>query len=91
MEVALPSAKTVLDLNYLEVRCMLIEIAGAMDRYDRARQREGTTDDGMERIRRAIDILAERDLPAARDERSGPADRAERLLLHFSDLDGLDV
>lgn len=87
MDVALPSAQSVLDHNFLDVRCMLIEIAAAMDRYDRARIRDGAADDGMERIRAALELLAERTPPTPEDARSGPVSRAERLLLHFSDLD----
>jgi hypothetical protein len=74
------TAERVLDLYFLDARCMLIEIAALLDRYDRAA--EGKTAalpagiDRLDRIYQALTLLAERDTTA---------DRSERLLNLFSD------
>jgi hypothetical protein len=69
----------VLDNYYLDTRCQLIEIASMLDRYDRAAQREGSSDqdDRMDQIYQALTLLAQRE--------SGP-NRGEQLLNLFSDL-----
>ncbi len=69
----------VLDHYYLDTRCMLIEIAAMLDRYDRAAQ-QGTTDgdDRLDQIYQSLTLLAERE---------ATSDRSERLLNLFSDLD----
>ena len=73
------TAEQVLDEYFLENRCMLLEIAATLDRYDAARQREGGPSDvgdpRLDKIFRSLTILADR----------GAADRAERLLKLFSD------
>jgi hypothetical protein len=70
----------VLDHYFLDTRCMLLEIAATLDRYDAAAAREadGPTgaDDRMEQLCQALQLLAARD---------ATADRAERLLNLFSD------
>lgn len=75
------TADKVLDKYYLEVRCMLIEIAATLDRHDRARDEQGATGDRDERLDKvyaALEMLS-------RSE--GTPDRSERLLNMFSDLD----
>ncbi len=75
------TADKVLDLYFLDTRCMLIEIAALLDRYDRAAQAEPDAPapdaDRLDRIYQALTLLAERD--------TAP-DRSERLLNLFSDL-----
>ena len=71
----------VLDNYYLEARCMLIEIAATLDRYQRANGADGAdgaADGRVDLLYRSLALLA---------ERRGDADRAERLLNLFSDLD----
>jgi hypothetical protein len=68
----------VLDKEYLEVRCMLLEIAAALDRYDAAVERSGQSDEGDRRKSQwmaAIDVL---DDPQQKE-------RAARLLELFSE------
>ena len=75
------TAEKVLDLYFLDARCMLIEIAALLDRYDRAVQNESgtmpTSVDRLDRIYQALTLLAERETTA---------NRSERLLNLFSDL-----
>ena len=40
----------VLDLYFLEARCMLIEVAATLDRFDRAVDSDSNGDDGDNRI-----------------------------------------
>jgi hypothetical protein len=70
----------VLDNYYLDTRCMLVEIAATLDRYDRAsKQQAGTgVDDRLDQIYQSLTLLADRE---------ATADRSERLLNLFSDLD----
>ena len=76
------TAEQVLDQYFLENRCMLLEIAAALDRYDAARRRDGEStaaaaeDPRLENIFQSLSILA---------DRGAAADRAERLLGLFSD------
>jgi hypothetical protein len=74
------TAAQVLDRYYLDTRCMLLEIAATLDRFDRAGGRDAAgTADTAERhaaIYRGLDILA---------DRSASPDRAERLLMLLSD------
>lgn len=72
----------VVDQSYLELRSYLLEIAAALDRYDRA------PDDGSQkqdtrwsRIKKGLEILVR--------ERPQP-DRVEELLMLFSDVTGLE-
>ncbi len=69
----------VLDNYYLDARCMLLEIAATLDRYDRAAQ-QGTIgeDDRLDQIYQGLTLLAERETTP---------NRSERLLNLFSDLD----
>lgn len=75
------TAEKVLDLYFLDARCMLIEIAALLDRYDRAAQlAQGALPIGVDRLDRiyqALTLLAERE---------STANRSERLLNLFSDL-----
>jgi hypothetical protein len=69
----------VLDEYFLDTRCMLLEIAATLDRYDASVERDGAggnTDPRLEDVRQALDILAGRE---------ARTDRAERLLRLFSD------
>lgn len=76
------TAAKVLDNYFLDTRCMLIEIAATLDRYDRAVQsaaeKSRTGDDRIDRIYQSLTLLAERETTA---------DRSERILNIFSDLD----
>ncbi|HJN08264.1 MAG: hypothetical protein QGH33_08560 [Pirellulaceae bacterium] len=75
------TADKVLDKYYLEVRCMLIEIAATLDRHDRAleeRAGDGEKDERLEKVYEALLILS---------KPSNTPDRSERLLNMFSDLD----
>jgi hypothetical protein len=70
MEKRMQTPKDVLDTYYLEVRCMLLETAAFMDRYDAAVVREGTpaADEGkLECLRHALKTLAD---PDANDTRT---------------------
>jgi len=70
----------VLDAYFLENRCMLIEIAATLDRYDRAVSRHGTSGGGddvrLDKVYESLRILADAE---------GRPDRAERILNLFSD------
>ena len=70
----------VLDNYFLDTRCMLIEIASTLDRYDRAAEQSGATnaDDRLDQIYQALTLLAERETTS---------NRGERLLNLFSELD----
>jgi hypothetical protein len=74
------TAKQVLDNYYLDTRCMLIEIAALLDRYDRAATKGGDEAvagvDRLDRIYQALTLLAERETTS---------NRSERLLKLFSD------
>ena len=75
------TAKQLLDKEYLETRCALIEIAAAMDRYDRAADGDDDEEDADERLQQiyqALDLLAS---PQAVPNRS------EQLLRLFSEDD----
>ncbi len=75
------TAEKVLDKYYLEVRCMLIEIAATLDRHDRAVEEgagSGEQDERVDKVYEALEMLSKRS--------RGP-DRSERLLNMFSDLD----
>lgn len=67
------TAERVLDEYFLDNRCMLLEIAAMLDRYDAA---GGANDPRLEKIYRSLSILA---------EKNTTPDRAERLLELFSD------
>ncbi len=70
----------VLDSYFLDSRCMLVELAATLDRYDRAVGRGGPGGDAEDpRLAKLYDSLA---VLASRD--TSP-DRAERLLMLFSD------
>jgi hypothetical protein len=53
-------AKTVLDHDFLEARCKILEIAAILDRIDRAPGRPGEhPDPRLAQLRQAIEALAE--------------------------------
>ncbi len=69
------NATQVLDREFLEVRCRIIDIAAAMDRIDRAEPHTGQSEDPrMAQLRQAIALLID-----------GTPNRAERAQLNFSD------
>jgi hypothetical protein len=74
------TAEKVLDHYFLDARCMLIEIAALLDRFDRAAEaRTGEIPAGIDRLDRiyqALTLLAERETTP---------NRSERLLNLFSD------
>ncbi len=76
------TAEKVLEHYFLDTRCMLIEIAAMLDRFDRAAEAEpqsaASQDDQLDRIYQALTLLAERETKA---------NRSERLLNLFSDHD----
>ena len=63
---------TMLDREFLNVRCRLLDLAAALDRIDRAGDSD-KADARRKQIRDALAILA-----------GGEADRAERLQMNFS-------
>ncbi len=70
-------APEVLDTYFLDTRCMILEIAATLDRYERGGgSLAEDADPRLARLREALRILSE---PSTRP------DRAERLLLLFSD------
>lgn len=71
--------KQVLDIYFLDIRHILLEIGAMFDRYDAAIQRTGEKPDDPRRrlLQEAIDLLAD----------TTQKDRAEKLLNLFSDLD----
>lgn len=69
------SASEMLDREFLEVRCRLIEIAASLDRIDRA---DGSP--GLEQVNRLEQLKN-----AARLLTEDRSNRAERLQLLFSD------
>ena len=75
------TAEKVLDKYYLEVRCMLIEIAATLDRHDRALEERaggGEKDKRLDKVYEALTLLS---------QPSKTPDRSERLLNMYSDLD----
>ena len=68
------TAEQVLDNYFLDARCMLLEIAATLDRYDRAGS--GGDDPRLEKLYQALTDLADRKVAP---------ERAERLLTLFSD------
>lgn len=73
------NAPQVLDRYFPQTRAELLEIAAAMDRYDRAARQDPDTPEGderLERFYRALDVLA---------DRHADGDRAERIQMIFSD------
>ena len=69
------NAKSILDREFLEMRCRLIDLAASMDRVERGNDAgAATTDPRMRLLRDAVRVLAE-----------GKPDRALRMQMHFSD------
>jgi hypothetical protein len=66
------SASNMLDIEFLGIRCRLVELAAALDRIDRAND-STAADPRMAQIRRSLETLAG----------TGP-DRAERVQMVFS-------
>ncbi|MCA9117418.1 MAG: hypothetical protein KDA79_20250 [Planctomycetaceae bacterium] len=72
------TAEQVLTKEYLEARCMLVELAAILDRCGRSEGEPVTGDPRWQQLQDALDLLA---------DRSSGDDRAERLLRLFSDVD----
>ena len=75
------TALQVLDREYLEARCSLLELAATLDRIDRASDEEESSDfndSRLDLLNQAIALLS---------EKSHLPNRSERMLLLFSDLD----
>lgn len=70
------TALQVLDHEFLDTRCMLIEIAAMLDRYDRTGQGDAG-DPRIDLIYQALAVLANRD---------ASANRSEQLLNLFTQL-----
>jgi hypothetical protein len=72
------NASELLDREFLDTRCMLVEIAATLDRIDRAARRDGQRlqDARLNQIYQSLALLAE---PSADDNRS------EQLLMLFTD------
>ena len=69
------TAKDVLDRDFLEVRCRLLDIAAALDRIDRAQRPDSVRGDlRLAKLQEAIRVLID-----------GKPDRAERVQMVFSD------
>ena len=75
----------VLDKYFLDARCMLIEVAAILDRYDRAKgspelngHADTVDDPRLEKLYQTLQLLGE---PSNRNNRS------EQVLNLFSDLD----
>lgn len=69
------TAAEILQREYLEIRCRLLDIAASLDRIQRGREHAGTEHDArLQQIRRALLRLAE--------ERP---ERAEEVQMIFSD------
>ena len=72
------NAAEILDREFLETRCMLVEIAATLDRIDRAAKHGGERmqDARLNQIYDSLKLLAR---PSAKDNRS------EQLLMLFGD------
>ncbi len=69
------NAKSILDREFLEMRCRLIELAASLDRVERGSDAgEATTDSRMRLLRGAVGVLA-----------GETQDRTVRMQMHFSD------
>ncbi len=69
------NAKAILDRQFLEMRCKLIDLAAAFDRLDRAPDGGAIAgDDRIARLRRGLAMLTD-----------GEGDRAARIQMLFSD------
>ncbi len=69
------SAKELLDMYFLDVRCALLETAAAFDRIERAEGgKEITADSRFQNLIKALDLI-----------KIGKDNRAEQFLMLFSD------
>ena len=82
------SRQAALDRYYLDVRCALVEVAATLDRIDRGEAEGEAGDPRLDHLRQAVAMLGD---PDAVCDGNGVPNRSERMLLHFSDLDGLTV
>lgn len=75
MNTTKPTATDMLDREFLEIRCRILDIAAALDRIDRA-SGAGTaaSDPRLDRIRESAAVLLD-----------GGADRARRVQMVFSE------
>ena len=83
------SAEQILDLYYLDARCMLVELAAILDRHDRAKIANAESngsghhstesmDPRLAQLQQSMELLAKPNFNA---------NRSEQLLNLFSDLD----
>jgi len=69
------TAADVLNRDFLEMRCRLLDLAAALDRIDRGEDAASARNDPRtERVRKAMQVLLD-----------GHEDRAERVQMVFSD------
>ena len=72
---SLPTANTLLDRLYLEIRCKLLDVGSSLDRIARAEGGDSVqSDPRIAQIKQGIEILT-----------SNGIDRAERIQMLFSD------
>lgn len=70
-----PTAKQLLDREFLEVRCRLLDIAAALDRVERAEGSGAVRSDArLRQVRDALAVLTD-----------GDPERAQRVQMVFSD------
>ena len=87
------TADEILDMYYLDARCMLVELAALLDRYDRALTGGSTANGSVSdaamsspdpRLQQVLQTLEQLSRPC------GTANRSEQVLNLFSDLDSGD-
>lgn len=73
--VATRSARDILEQDFLDIRCLILNLAAALDRIDRAEGADSVSNhEQMKLLQGGLDIL----------QQDGPG-RAEKVQLHFSD------
>ncbi len=73
--VAARTAKEILERDFLAMRCLILDLAAALDRIDRADGSDSVDrHEQMQLLQGGLDIL----------QQEGPG-RAEKVQLHFSD------
>lgn len=73
--VAARTARNILEQDFLEIRCLILNLAAALDRIDRAEGADAIGNhEQMQLLQGGLDLL----------QQEGPG-RAEKVQLHFSD------
>lgn len=73
--VAARSAQDILEQDFLDIRCLILDLAAALDRIDRAEGADAVgKHEQMQLLQGGLDLL----------QQDGPG-RAEKVQLHFSD------